>query len=115
VITDLSLDHPISREEIFGPVVSVYPFTDERDVLDAANATPYGLSASVWTRDLERANRVASRLQSGLVWVNCWFVRDLRVPFGGQKRSGVGREGGKHSLDFFSEWKSVCVRTGGKG
>lgn len=113
VITGLSLDHPISREEVFGPVVSLYPFSSEDEVVDAVNDTQYGLSATIWTSDLDRAHRVARRLHSGLVWINCWFVRDLRVPFGGQKRSGVGREGGKHSLDFFSEWKSVCLKTGG--
>lgn len=114
VISELPLDHPISREEVFGPVVSVYPFDDEEEAVRAANATPYGLSATVWTSDLDRAERVSRRLRSGLVWINCWFIRDLRVPFGGQKRSGVGREGGRHSLDFFSEWKSVCVKTGGE-
>lgn len=110
VIADLALEHPISREEVFGPVVSVYPFDDENDVVAAVNDTQYGLSASLWTRDLDRAHRVSRRIHIGLVWVNCWFVRDLRVPFGGQKRSGVGREGGVHSLDFFSEWKSVCFK-----
>lgn len=112
VITDIGLDHPISREEVFGPVVSIYPFDSESEVIAAANGTPYGLSASVWTNDTAKADRVARALRSGLIWINCWFVRDLRVPFGGQKRSGVGREGGKHSLDFFSEWKSVCTKGG---
>ena len=113
VITGLDLDHPISREEVFGPVVSLYPFSSEDEVVDAVNDTQYGLSATIWTSDLDRAHRVARRLHTGLVWINCWFVRDLRVPFGGQKRSGVGREGGRQSLDFFSEWKSVCLKTGG--
>ncbi len=110
VLAGIGLDHPVSREEIFGPVVSLYPFSSEEEAIGAVNSTPYGLSASVWTRDLERANRTARAIRTGLVWVNCWFVRDLRVPFGGQKRSGLGREGGKHSLDFFSEWKSVCIK-----
>ena len=110
VVVDVGLDHPISREEVFGPVVSIYPFTDEKEVCRAVNDTPYGLSASIWTTNLARAHRVAREIQIGLVWINCWFVRDLRVPFGGQKRSGLGREGGTHSLDFFSEWKSVCVK-----
>ncbi len=108
VIAGLDLTHPISREEVFGPVVSVYSFKDDASVIRAVNDTPYGLSASLWTSDLKRAERVAREFQHGLVWVNCWFVRDLRVPFGGQKRSGLGREGGSHSLDFYSEWKSVC-------
>lgn len=112
VIVDVPLDHPLSKEEVFGPVVTVYPFSTEDEVVQAANATPYGLSASVYTKDLAKAERVAKRLRDGMVWINCWFARDLRVPFGGQKRSGVGREGGKHSLDFFSEWKSVCYRGG---
>jgi len=111
ILAGLAGDHPISREEIFGPVVSIYPFDDEKSVIHAVNDTPYGLSASVWTADLARARRVTQQLRIGLVWVNCWFVRELRVPFGGQKRSGVGREGGKHSLEFFSEWKSVCIRS----
>ncbi len=113
VVTGVGLDHPLSREEVFGPVVALYPFDSEEEVIRAVNGTPYGLSASIWTNDLERAHRVSRELQTGLVWVNCWFVRDLRVPFGGQKRSGVGREGGTHSLDFFSEWKSVCFKFGG--
>jgi len=110
VITGVGLNHPISREEVFGPVVSIYPFSEESEVCQAVNHTPYGLSASIWTSNMSRAHRIARELHSGLVWINCWFIRDLRVPFGGQKRSGVGREGGKHSLDFFSEWKSICVK-----
>ncbi|NQW45642.1 MAG: aldehyde dehydrogenase [Deltaproteobacteria bacterium] len=110
VIENVPLDHPISREEIFGPVVSLYSFENEVEVIKNVNNTQYGLSASIWTIDSERAERVSRAVQSGLVWINCWFARDLRVPFGGQKRSGIGREGGKHSLDFFSDWKSVCVR-----
>lgn len=109
VLVDLPLDHPISREEVFGPVVSVYRFRSESEVVDWVNQTPYGLSASIWTRDLARALRVGQSLRKGLVWVNQWFVRDLRVPFGGQKKSGLGREGGRFSLDFFSEWKSLCL------
>jgi aminomuconate-semialdehyde/2-hydroxymuconate-6-semialdehyde dehydrogenase len=108
IVEGLPLSHPISREEVFGPVVSLYPFKEEKEVIHAVNDTPYGLSASLWTRDQKRAARVAREFRHGLVWVNCWFVRDLRVPFGGQKRSGLGREGGAHSLDFYSEWKSVC-------
>ncbi len=110
VIENVPLDHAISRDEIFGPVVSLYSFKEEVEVVKEVNSTQYGLSASIWTQDMNRAQRVSKAIHVGLVWINCWFARDLRVPFGGQKRSGVGREGGKHSLDFFSEWKSVCIR-----
>lgn len=110
VVEDLPPDSSLHREEIFGPVVTLHRFESETEVVAAVNATPYGLSASIWTRDHDQADRVAKGVRTGLVWVNCWFVRDLRVPFGGQKRSGVGREGGRHSLDFFSEWKSVCYK-----
>jgi aminomuconate-semialdehyde/2-hydroxymuconate-6-semialdehyde dehydrogenase len=109
VILDVPHDNPISREEIFGPVVSIVPFKSEEEAIGLVNDTPYGLSASVWTEDENRAQRVSRQIRTGLVWINCWFVRDLRVPFGGQKRSGLGREGGRYSLDFFSEWKSVCT------
>jgi aminomuconate-semialdehyde/2-hydroxymuconate-6-semialdehyde dehydrogenase len=111
VITGLSEKHPVTKEEIFGPVVSIYPFDKEEDVIKAVNSTPYGLSCSVWTNDKSKADRVVAEVKMGLVWVNCWFVRDLRVPFGGQKKSGIGREGGRWSLDFFSEWKSVCEKS----
>jgi aminomuconate-semialdehyde/2-hydroxymuconate-6-semialdehyde dehydrogenase len=110
VISEVDQAHSVTREEIFGPVVSVYPFDDEATVTAWANATPYGLSASVWTADAAKAKRVATALRSGLVWVNSWFVRDLRVPFGGQKRSGLGREGGDYSLSFFSDYKSICMK-----
>lgn len=112
VVTGVDAKHRITQEEIFGPVVSVYPFESEPEVVSAANGTAYGLSASVWTQDKNRAERVSHALRSGLVWVNGWFVRDLNVPFGGQKRSGVGREGGEFSLDFYSEWKSVHMNFG---
>jgi aminomuconate-semialdehyde/2-hydroxymuconate-6-semialdehyde dehydrogenase len=98
------------QEEIFGPVVTITPFDGEEEAIAFANSTRYGLSASLWTRDLQRAHRVASRIDSGTVWVNCWLLRDLRVPFGGAKDSGVGREGGFESLQFFTEAKNVCVK-----
>lgn len=110
VIVGLGPSCATNQEEIFGPVVTVMPFDTESEVLAAANGTPYGLSATVWTRDLERAHRLAERLEAGTVWVNCWLVRDLRVPFGGVKESGVGREGGDEALRFFTEPKNVCVR-----
>jgi len=110
VITDLPVECRVNREEIFGPVVTITPFSSEDEVLSYANATDYGLSASVWTRDLQRAHRVAEAIQSGTVWVNCWLLRDLRVPFGGMKQSGVGREGGDEALRFFTEPKNVCIK-----
>ncbi len=110
VITGLSPDSRVVQEEIFGPVVVVLPFRDEEEALALANGTAYGLSNVVCTRDLRRAHRVAARLESGIVWVNCWMLRDLRTPFGGYKKSGIGREGGRHSLEFFTEAKTVCVK-----
>jgi aminomuconate-semialdehyde/2-hydroxymuconate-6-semialdehyde dehydrogenase len=100
----------VNQEEVFGPFATVIPFRDEDEVVASANSTPYGLSASVWTRDLSRAHRVADALESGTVWINCWLLRDLRVPFGGMKQSGVGREGGEEALRFFTEPKNVCIR-----
>ena len=100
------------REETFGPVVTVHGFDRHRDAVAMANATRYGLAASVWTRDLSRAHRMAARLDAGTVWVNCWMLRDLRVPFGGVKESGIGREGGHHALDFFRDLSNVCIATG---
>lgn len=110
VVTGLAPDCRTATEEIFGPVVTIHPFDTEDEALALANGTRYGLSASVWTRDLDRAHRVSARLDTGMVWVNTWLLRDLRVPFGGVKDSGVGREGGKWSLEFFSEARNVCVR-----
>ncbi|WP_157183045.1 2-hydroxymuconic semialdehyde dehydrogenase [Sciscionella marina] len=102
-------DRPV-REEIFGPVCHLAPFDTEEEALQLANDSEYGLAATVWTGSLSRAHRVAPRLQTGIAWVNCWNLRDLRTPFGGVKASGIGREGGKHSLDFFSEPMNVCVK-----
>jgi len=110
VITDLDVDSRVNREEIFGPLVTVIPFRDEAQVVDYANSTPYGLAASIWTGSLARAHRVAEQVSSGVIWVNCWMLRDLRVPFGGMKQSGVGREGGLCALRFFTEPKSVTIR-----
>jgi aminomuconate-semialdehyde/2-hydroxymuconate-6-semialdehyde dehydrogenase len=110
VIGDLDVGCRVNQEEIFGPVVTITPFRTEEEVVRHANATPFGLSASLWTRDLERAHRVAERLECGTVWVNCWLLRDLRTPFGGVKQSGVGREGGDEALRFFTEPKTVCIK-----
>jgi aminomuconate-semialdehyde/2-hydroxymuconate-6-semialdehyde dehydrogenase len=110
IITDLSNDCRVTQEEIFGPVVTVVPFETETEVIAAANGTKYGLSASLWTQNVSRAHRVAQQIDSGYVWVNCWTVRDLRTPFGGMKASGIGREGGRHSVDFYTELKTICVK-----
>ncbi len=110
VITGLDSGCRTMQEEIFGPVVTVTPFDTDEEAVEKANATRYGLSASVWTSNLTRAHRVAAALDAGTVWVNTWLMRDLRVPFGGMKESGVGREGGFESLAFFTEAKNVCIR-----
>ena len=110
VITGLTPACRSEQEEIFGPVVSVSAFRDEAEALRLANATAYGLAGVICTRDLSRAHRVAAELQAGVIWVNCWMVRDLRTPFGGMKQSGVGREGGVDALKFFTEPKNVCVQ-----
>src|SRR6266403_794596 len=99
-----------NQEEIFGPVATLLPFEGAEEAVQLANSTRYGLAASLWTRDLSRAHKVAARLQSGIVWVNCWMLRDLRTPYGGVKESGVGREGGMDALRFFTEPKNVCVK-----
>lgn len=109
VIVDLPVACRTNREEIFGPVVTITPFESEEEVIGYANDVDYGLSSSVWTQNLSRAHRVAERIHTGTVWVNCWLVRDLRVPFGGMKSSGVGREGGEEALRFFTEPKNVCI------
>ena len=109
VITGLPVSCRTNREEIFGPVVTITPFDSEEEVINYANDVEYGLSSSVWTQNLSRAHRVAERINTGTVWVNCWLVRDLRVPFGGMKQSGVGREGGEEALRFFTEPKNVCI------
>jgi aminomuconate-semialdehyde/2-hydroxymuconate-6-semialdehyde dehydrogenase len=109
VITGLPVSCRTNREEIFGPVITITPFDNEEEAIHYANDVDYGLSSSVWTQNLSRAHRVAERINSGTVWVNCWLVRDLRVPFGGMKQSGVGREGGEEALRFFTEPKNVCI------
>jgi aminomuconate-semialdehyde/2-hydroxymuconate-6-semialdehyde dehydrogenase len=108
-ITDLPVECRTNREEIFGPVVTITPFDNEEEVIGYANDCEYGLASSVWTQNLNRAHRVAEQINTGTVWVNCWLVRDLRVPFGGMKASGVGREGGEEALRFFTEPKNICI------
>lgn len=108
--TGLSHDSAPMREEIFGPVAGLIPFDTEEEAIALANDTEYGLAASVWTTDLERGHRVAQRMRVGMSWVNTWYLRDLRSPFGGMGLSGIGREGGAHSYDFFTETTNVCVQ-----
>ena len=110
IISGLSPNCRTATEEIFGPVATVHSFETEEEAVAISNSVNYGLAASVWTRDLSRAHRVSANLESGMVWVNTWLLRDLRVPFGGMKDSGVGREGGRYSLDFFSELRNVCIK-----
>jgi len=110
IIEGLAHDCRTNQEEIFGPVVTIMPFDTEEEVLGYANSVRYGLSATVWTENLSRAHRVSSQLEAGIVWVNCWLLRDLRTPFGGVKDSGMGREGGFEALRFFTEEKNVCIK-----
>ncbi|MGA7623480.1 MAG: 2-hydroxymuconic semialdehyde dehydrogenase [Candidatus Acidiferrales bacterium] len=98
------------KEEIFGPVCHIAPFDTEEEAIAKANDTKYGLAASVWTTNLKRGHRVAEKLRVGITWINCWFLRDLRTPFGGAGLSGIGREGGNHSLNFYSELNNICVK-----
>jgi aminomuconate-semialdehyde/2-hydroxymuconate-6-semialdehyde dehydrogenase len=108
--TGLPETSAVVREEIFGPCCHVCPFDAEDEAVRMANDTPYGLAATIWTRDLARAHRVSARMEVGIVWVNSWFLRDLRTPFGGSKASGIGREGGVHSLEFYTEQRNVCIK-----
>ena len=99
-----------NQEEIFGPVVTLMPFDTEEEVLTMANSVKYGLASSIWTNDLKRAHRIAEKIDAGIVWINCWLLRDLRTPFGGVKASGVGREGGWEAMRFFTEAKNICIK-----
>jgi aminomuconate-semialdehyde/2-hydroxymuconate-6-semialdehyde dehydrogenase len=110
IIEGLPQNCRTNMEEIFGPVVTLQSFETEEEALQLANATEFGLAATIWTENLSKAHRVAAQLKSGIIWVNCWLVRDLRTPFGGMKSSGVGREGGWEALRFFTEPKNVCVK-----
>jgi aminomuconate-semialdehyde/2-hydroxymuconate-6-semialdehyde dehydrogenase len=109
IIEGLNQHCQTNQEEIFGPVVTIQSFKTEEEAIQLANATQYGLAASIWTKDITVANRVAAKVESGIIWINCWLLRDLRTPFGGLKNSGVGREGGWEALKFFTEAKNVCI------
>jgi aminomuconate-semialdehyde/2-hydroxymuconate-6-semialdehyde dehydrogenase len=110
VLENLPNNCQTNQEEIFGPVVSLLPFDTEEEALYLANENQYGLSATIWTNDIGKANRVASKIEAGVIWINCWLVRDLRTPFGGMKNSGIGREGGNEALRFFTEAKNICSK-----
>jgi 5-carboxymethyl-2-hydroxymuconic-semialdehyde dehydrogenase len=112
VFADVTESMRIFREEVFGPVLVATPFVDEQEAVRLANATDYGLAAYVWTQDVSRAHRVAQAIDSGLVWINSQNVRDLRTPFGGMKASGIGREGGHYSFEFYCELQTVHVGLG---
>ncbi len=110
VIEGLGPQCRTNQEEIFGPVVTIQPFNSEEEAIAQANSTPFGLASVIWSNDIKRCHRVARALHAGIVWVNCWMIRDLRTPFGGMKQSGVGREGGHEALRFFTETKNVCIK-----
>ena len=110
ILAGLPEDSRIQKEEIFGPVCHVTPFDSEEEAVEMANDTEYGLASTVWTTNLSRGHRVAQRMEAGINWVNCWFLRDLRTPFGGMGLSGFGREGGQHALNFYSEQKNICIK-----
>ncbi|EUJ26759.1 2-hydroxymuconic semialdehyde dehydrogenase [Listeria floridensis FSL S10-1187] len=110
IITGLDRSSRCVKEEIFGPVITILPFDTEEEVLEQVNDTTYGLAATIWTQDLKQAHRFASQIEAGIIWVNTWFLRDLRTPFGGMKHSGIGREGGAHSFDFYTELSNVTIK-----
>jgi aminomuconate-semialdehyde/2-hydroxymuconate-6-semialdehyde dehydrogenase len=110
ILYDVDNKMRVAQEEIFGPVPVVIPFKTEQEAIDIANDSMYGLAGVVWTNDLRRSQRVTSSIDSGLLWVNCWYVRDLRTPFGGSKASGIGREGGRHSFEFYTEAKTITIK-----
>ncbi|RDZ11126.1 5-carboxymethyl-2-hydroxymuconate semialdehyde dehydrogenase [Priestia megaterium] len=110
VLYDVDNKMRVAQEEIFGPVLVVIPFKTEEEAIQIANDSIYGLAGVVWTNDLRRAQRVASQVTAGLLWINCWYIRDLRTPFGGAKASGIGREGGRHSFEFYTEAKTITMK-----
>ena len=109
LVEGLSPSSRLNQEEIFGPVVTLQSFETESEAIDLANNTDYGLSATVWTKDLEKGQRVSKKIDAGVIWINCWLLRDLRTPFGGMKNSGLGREGGDDAIKFFTEQKNICI------
>ncbi len=108
--TDLDDNARVIKEEIFGPCCHVRPFDEEDEVIALANDNAYGLATAIWTENSARAIRVAEQIEVGIAWVNSWFLRDLRTSFGGSKQSGIGREGGVHSLEFYTEMKNICIK-----
>jgi len=110
VLYDVDNKMRVAQEEIFGPVPVIIPFKTEEEAIEIANDSIYGLAGVVWTNDLRRSQRVTSSIDSGLLWVNCWYVRDLRTPFGGSKASGIGREGGRNSFEFYTEAKTITIK-----
>jgi aminomuconate-semialdehyde/2-hydroxymuconate-6-semialdehyde dehydrogenase len=110
IYTGLAESARCVKEEIFGPVCHIAPFDADEEAVAMANDTKYGLAACIWTTNLKRGHRIAQQMNVGITWVNCWFLRDLRTPFGGVGLSGIGREGGVHSLNFYSEPNNICVR-----
>jgi aminomuconate-semialdehyde/2-hydroxymuconate-6-semialdehyde dehydrogenase len=110
IVTGLDNLCRTQQEEVFGPFVTITPFDTETEAIEMANQSTYGLSATIWTENLNRAHRVAAAIESGIIWVNCWLLRDLRTPFGGMKNSGIGREGGWEAMRFFTEPKNVCIK-----
>lgn len=110
VVTNMTKHHRCMQEEIFGPVVTIAKFDTEAEAIDIANSVQYGLAASLWSTNVDRCHRVSTQLDAGTIWVNCWMLRDLQMPFGGLKASGVGREGGEYSIDFYTEQKTICMR-----
>jgi len=108
IIDSLDNTSIINQDEIFGPVVTLQSFDSEEEAINIANDSVYGLSATIWTENNDKANRISSKIEAGVIWINCWLIRDLRTPFGGMKESGMGREGGDYALEFFTETKNIC-------